>query len=164
MSSEREHQPLTDELLEPPVATPSRDQNAAVLGRPGHLAADLWMPGERAESIPDRRLERVAELVPAGPPLDFDQWLALETQERDRVGATAASSAAPERHDGARSTAALKLLPDRGSPHQLPSRRPQPPRGRVRPRARSASGTARLPRPCTSGTGAQANLARHAST
>jgi hypothetical protein len=66
------------------------------------------MPGELGESIPDRRLQDVAQLIPAGPPLDLDQLLALETQQPDHICAPAAPRAIPERHHGGRRTAALE--------------------------------------------------------
>ncbi len=77
------------------------------------------MPGKRAEPIPDRRLQGVAQLIPAGPPLDLDELLVLETQQFDHVRVAAAPRATPERHHGGRRTAALEFLPHPGTPYEL---------------------------------------------
>ena len=107
------------ELLELPVAPPTLDQDGVVLGRPGHLAADERMTGEGPEPIPHRRLKRVAQLIPSGPPFNLDQLVARQAQQRDHVRASAAPRLAPERHNGGRRTAPLELLPHRGTPREF---------------------------------------------
>ena len=138
------------ELLEAPVAPPTLDQDAVVFGRPGHLAADERMTGEGPEPVPHRRLKRVAELIPSGPPLNLDQLLALQAQQLDDVRLPAAPRPTPERHNGSRRTAPLELLPHRGTPHELEPPRTQTcrmdPRGLSTGRCRAAVASCRLAR------------------
>ena len=51
---------------------------------------------EGPEAIPDRHLERVAEFVAAGPPLDVDQLTPVEPTQHDPVDLTTAAGAAAE--------------------------------------------------------------------
>ena len=66
------------ELLEALLTASPFDHDAAVCRRPYDRPDDQRLTGERPEAIPDRRLERVAELIASGPPLDVDQLVALE--------------------------------------------------------------------------------------
>jgi len=113
------------ELLKGTLAARTADRDAPVISGPAHLAPHQRMSDEGAEPLPDRRLERMAELVPAGPPLDLDQLLALEAQKRDPVDATADSGPPVKRDDGETRAPALELLPDCRPPDQLPPRRAQ---------------------------------------
>ena len=60
------------ELLEALVTTSPFDHDAAVPRSPDDGPDDQRLTGKRPEPIPDRRLERVAEFVASGPPLDVD--------------------------------------------------------------------------------------------
>jgi hypothetical protein len=75
--------------------------------------------GERPEPIPDRRLERVAELVASGPSLDVDQLVAIGSTQHDPVRATASTSPTVEGDGGNRCAARLELLPDRLAAQEL---------------------------------------------
>jgi hypothetical protein len=59
------------EILEA-LVTASPFDDAAVCRRPYDHPGDQRLTGERAEPVPDRRLERVVELVACGPPLDVE--------------------------------------------------------------------------------------------
>ena len=71
------------------------------------------LTGEGPEAVPDGRLERVAQLVVSGPPLEVDHLVAIEPTQHDPVRATTAASPAAERDRGGRRAARLELLPDR---------------------------------------------------
>ena len=60
------------ELLEALVTALPLDHDAAICRRPDDRAGDQRLTGERPEPIPDRRLERVAQLIVPGPALDVD--------------------------------------------------------------------------------------------
>jgi len=84
------------------------------------VPGDLRLSGERTEPIPDRRVERMAELVASGPPLDIDQLVAIKTAQHDPVGATSPPGAAAERNHSDGGAALLELVPDRGRRQELP--------------------------------------------
>ena len=79
------------ELLEALVTASPFDHDAAVCRRPDDGPGDQRLTGERSEPIPDRRLERVAELVASGPSLDVDQLVAIDSTQHDPVDASAAA-------------------------------------------------------------------------
>ncbi len=85
------------EPLKPPLATTTADRNAPVISGPDDLAAHQRMSDECAEPFPDRRLQRMAQLVPPGPPFDIDQLPAVQAKEGDRVRAAAATGPPGER-------------------------------------------------------------------
>ena len=71
-SSPATSQCRSHELLEALSAALALDDDAAIGCSSIRPAGDLRLPGERSEAIPDRRLERVAQLVAPGPALDVD--------------------------------------------------------------------------------------------
>jgi hypothetical protein len=93
--------------------------DAAVRRYPDDGPDDQRLTGKRPEPIPDRRLERVAELVASDPPLDVNQLIAIESTQHDPVSATAAASPATEEDGGNRRAARLELLPDRLAAQEL---------------------------------------------
>lgn len=114
------------ELLKPPLAATTADRNAPVISGPDHLAAHQRMSNKCAEPLPDRRLQRMAQLVPPSPPFDVDQLPAVQAKEGDRVRAAAATGPPGERYDRDRRATAPELLPHSGTPHQLMSPGPEP--------------------------------------
>jgi hypothetical protein len=114
------------ELLEALVTTWPFDHDAAVPRDPDDGPDDQRLTGERPEPIPDRRLERVAELVASGPPLDVAQLVAIDSTQHNPVGAAAAASPTAERDGGDRGAARLELLPNRLAAQELVSAGPQP--------------------------------------
>jgi hypothetical protein len=151
------------ELLEALVTVSPFDHDAAVCRCPDDRPGDQRLTGERPESIPDRRLERVAELVASGPPFDVDQLVAIESTEHDAVCATAAASPTAER-DGRNRRAArprVPARPTRGSGARA-GRGEAAPDGCARTRARKGCGTAHLGGPYMSSTNECATRARRA--
>ena len=114
------------ELLESLVTASPLDHDPPVCRRPDDGPGDHRLTGKRSEPIPDRRLERVAELVASGPPLDVDQLVAIESTEHDPVGATATASPAAEGDGGDRRATGLELLPDRLGAQELVPPGPEP--------------------------------------
>ena len=139
------------------------DHDAAVSHSPDDGPDDQRLTGERSESIPDRRLERVAELVASGPPLDVDQLIAIESTEHDAVRATAAAGPAAE--GTWQPSRRVPRVPAR--PTRRAGARAGPggaaPDGCARTRARKACGKAHLGGPYTSGTNERATRARRAA-
>ena len=84
------------------------EDDAAVGCRPRDDACNLRLSGERSEPIPDRRFERVTELVASGPLLHIDQLVAIESTQHDPVDAPAAAA---ERHGCDRRATPLELGP-----------------------------------------------------
>jgi hypothetical protein len=66
------------ELLKRVIAAASPDHGTPVFRGPDHLAPHKRVVGETPEPIPDRSLQRIAELVQRAPALDLDKRLALE--------------------------------------------------------------------------------------
>jgi hypothetical protein len=152
------------ELLEALVTTSPFDQDAAVPHRPDDGPDDQRLTGERPEPMPDRRLERVAELVASGPPLDVDQLVAIDSTEHDAVRATAAASPAAEGDGGNRRAECLECLPDRLAAQELAPAGAEPRLMDARGLA-PGRGAARLiwEGPYTSGTNERATRARRAA-
>jgi hypothetical protein len=101
------------ELLEALFTASSFDHDAAVCRRPDDGPGDRRLTCERPEPIPDRSLEREAELVASAPPLDVDQLVAIESTQHDPVGAPATAGPTAEGDGGDGRTAGLELLPNR---------------------------------------------------
>jgi len=78
------------------------------------------LAGERAEPIPYRRLERVAQLLVSGPPLDVDELVAVQAAQHGPVDPAAAPGAAAERNHGDGGAAPRReLIPDRRPRQEL---------------------------------------------
>ena len=120
-----EHPPgRSHELLEALVPASTFDHDTPIRCCPRHGSRDLWLAGERAEAIPDWRLECVAELVATGPTLDIDQLLAVESTQNDPVDVTTSARATAEWNGCDRRAPSLELLPHRIAAEELPLRWP----------------------------------------
>ena len=95
------------------IPATSRDDDAPICGCPHHRAGDLRLAGERPEAIPDRRLERVAELVATGPTFGVDDPVSVNAAEHDPVDATTPAGAAAKGDDSHNVASPLELLPHR---------------------------------------------------
>src|SRR5207244_578270 len=107
------------ELLEALVSASAFDHDAAVRRSPDDGPDDQRLTGERPEAIPDRRLERVAELVASGPSFDVDQLVAIDSSQHNPIRPTATASPAAEGDGGDVCATGLELLPDRLSGQKL---------------------------------------------
>ena len=152
------------ELLEAFVTASPFDHDAAICRRPDDCPGDQRLTGERPEPIPDRRLERVAELVASAPPLDVDQLVAIESTQHDPVGAPATAGPTAET-DGGDGRAAAPRAPAKSTRRSgaRAGRAAAAPGGCARPRARTGCGTGRLGGPYNSGTNGHAIRARRAA-
>ncbi len=101
----------SQKLLEALMSASADDHHAPIGCRPHDGASDVRLSGDRSEAIPDRRLERIVELVTPTPALDVEQLIALDLTQDDPADTAAAAGAAAERHGRDRRAAPLELGP-----------------------------------------------------
>jgi hypothetical protein len=107
-----EHPPgRSHKLLKALAPASPFDHDAPIRCCPRHGSQDLRLASERAEAIPDWRLECVAELVATGPTLEVDQLLAVESTQHDPVDAATSARATAEWNRCDRRASRLELLP-----------------------------------------------------
>jgi hypothetical protein len=102
---------VSQKLLEALISAPTDDHHAPICCRPHEGPCDPGLPGEGSEAIPDRPLQRVAELVVTGPSFDVHQFVAVEPVEHDPVDVTTPTGAAAERNRCDRHASRFELLP-----------------------------------------------------
>ena len=149
-------------FLEPLIAASTFDHDAPVDRRPHDRSGYLGLTRERSEPIPDRRRERVTELVVTGPRAEVDRLLAFEPAQRE-------PSIRPPRPARPLNGTVAIVAPRASSSRQTdsPNRAhfgpaAAAPDACAMPRVPRACGTARPVGPCTSGTLALATRAPRA--